>query len=98
MQTTGHPVPSQRNHPVRVGNVSETGWIKYRPFSPSCGSAAIPPPWLASTRMPPPPPDGAPSLTQSRSGTPPKALLLHLHNGTGDLSGTNGARATAPRC
>ena len=34
--------------------------------------------------------DAIPALGES--GAPAKALLLHMHNGTGDLSGTNGAK------
>ena len=78
------------------GNVSETGWIKYRPFSPklwfSGDSSAVPglfPDAPGSSLTAHRSADALPALGES--GTPAKALLLHLHNGTGDLSGTNGA-------
>ncbi|WP_304009742.1 S-layer homology domain-containing protein, partial [Rothia mucilaginosa] len=78
------------------GNVSETGWIKYRPFSPklwfSGDSSAVPglfPDAPGSSLTAHRSSDALPALGES--GTPAKALLLHLHNGTGDLSGTNGA-------
>ena len=78
------------------GNVSETGWIKYRPFSPklwfSGDSSAVPglfPDAPGSSLTAHRSSDALPALGES--GTPAKALLLHLHNGTGDLSGVNGA-------
>ena len=79
------------------GNVSETGWIKYRPFSPklwfsgdSSAVAGLHPDAPTTTLTAHRSADAIPALGES--GTPAKALLLHLHNGTGDLSGTNGAK------
>ena len=79
------------------GNVSETGWIKYRPFSPklwfsgdSSSVAGLHPDASTTTLTAHRSADAIPALGES--GTPAKALLLHLHNGTGDLSGTNGAK------
>ena len=79
------------------GNVSETGWIKYRPFSPklwfsgdSSSVAGLHPDAPTTTLTAHRSADAIPALGES--GTPAKALLLHLHNGTGDLSGTNGAK------
>ena len=78
------------------GNVSETGWIKYRPFSPklwfsgdSSSVAGLFPDAPGSSLEAHRSADALPALGES--GTPAKALLLHLHNGTGDLSGVNGA-------
>ena len=78
------------------GNVSETGWIKYRPFSPklwfsgdSSSVAGLFPDAPGSSLEAHRSSDALPALGES--GTPAKALLLHLHNGTGDLSGVNGA-------
>jgi len=79
------------------GNVSETGWIKYRPFSPklwfsgdSSAVAGLHPDAPTTTLTAHRSADAIPALGES--GAPAKALLLHLHNGTGDLSGTNGAK------
>ena len=80
------------------GNVSETGWIKYRPFSPklwfsgddSSTVAGLHPDAPTTTLTAHRSADAIPALGES--GAPAKALLLHLHNGTGDLSGTNGAK------
>ena len=78
------------------GNVSETGWIKYRPFSPklwfsgdSSAVAGLHPDASTTTLMAHRSADAIPALGES--GAPAKALLLHLHNGTGDLSGSQGA-------
>ena len=79
------------------GNVSETGWIKYRPFNPklwfsgdSSAVAGLHPDASTTTLTAHRSADAIPALGES--GAPAKALLLHLHNGTGDLSGTNGAK------
>ncbi len=79
------------------GNVSETGWIKYRPFNPklwfSGDSSTVPglfPDGSGTNLVAHRSGDAIPALGES--GTPAKALLLHLHNGTGDLSGLNGAQ------
>ena len=69
-------------------NVSETGWINYRPFDPKLwfsGTAATVPGFFADT------PSSELVAHRAEGATDVKALFLHMHNTTGDLSGLNGA-------
>ena len=69
-------------------NVSETGWINYRPFDPKLwfsGTAATVPGFFADA------PSSELVAHRAEGATDVKALFLHMHNTTGDLSGLNGA-------
>ena len=69
-------------------NVSETGWINYRPFDPKLwfsGTAATVQGFFADA------PSSELVAHRAEGATDAKALFLHMHNTTGDLSGLNGA-------
>jgi len=69
-------------------NVSETGWINYRPFDPKLwfsGTAATVQGFFADA------PSSELVAHRAEGATDVKALFLHMHNTTGDLSGLNGA-------
>lgn len=69
-------------------NVSQTDWITYSPFAPKV--------WFSGTESSIPgifadAPTTELTLHRASDAGSAKALFLHLHNGTGDLSGSQGA-------
>ena len=76
-------------------NVSQTDWITYSPFAPKV--------WFSGTESSIPglfadAPTTELTLHRASDAGSAKALFLHLHNGTGDLSVPRVQAASAPRC